>query len=192
MPEGNFRKICITLRGDQVKDLKARSRNLSKIVRDSIDYYLTLDIGSSDIAIYEIRRDVKKLLASISDGKKPPKVSVEKPPAKSVNEDLGILRSIIIDEKDEAVIRLMLEKGHESTRTLVEDLGYSRTESIRDKLNSLNKRSQDTFGRPLFRYFRSRDGFDYSWWMMVDVDELSEGARKSRKASSKKKITKGD
>ena len=62
MPEGNYRKICITLRGDQVHDLKSRSRNVSKMIRDAIDYYLTLDIGSSDIAIYEMRRDIKKLL----------------------------------------------------------------------------------------------------------------------------------
>ena len=80
---------------------------------------------------------------------------------------------VIKNEKDAEVIRLMLGRNHESTKRLVEELGYSRTESIRDKLNSLNKRAEDAFGRPLFRYFRSRDGFDYSWWMMVDLDELT-------------------
>jgi len=176
MPDGNFSKVCITLRGDQVKDLKSRSRNLSKMVRDAIDYYLTLDIGSSDIAIYEIRRDVKKLLealSTINSVEKSPKSSEkEVPPVTISAEDLGPLKSIIGDEKDEKVIRTMLERGHENSRNLVDELGYKRTESIRDKLNSLNKRAQEKFGRPLFRYFRSRDGFDYSWWLMVDLDEL--------------------
>jgi hypothetical protein len=175
MPEGNFQKVCITLRGDQVRDLKARSRNLSKMIRDSIDYYLTLDIGSSDIAIYEIRRDVKKLLEALSAGgevKIPKEVKKEKPPSKKDKGDLGPLASIIRDDKDEKVVRMMLDRGHENTKNMVEELGYSRTESIRDKLNSLNKRAQDEFGRPLFRYFRSRDGFDYSWWLMVDLEEL--------------------
>jgi hypothetical protein len=180
MPEGNYRKVCITLRGDQVRDLKSRSRNLSKMVRDAIDYYLTLDIGSSDIAIYEIRRDVKRLLEALSAGggkaiKVPKEAKKEAPPSKRASDDLGPLSSIVRDDKDEKVIRMMLDRGHENTKNLVGELGYSRTESIRDKLNSLNKRAQDEFGRPLFRYFRSRDGFDYSWWLMVDLDELKSG-----------------
>jgi len=189
MPEGNFRKICITLRGDQVNDLKARSRNLSKIIRDAIDYYLTLDIGSSDIAIYEMRRDIKKILAALSAGKGPGKVPQETTPVESSKEGLGPLGRIIRDEKDEAVVRLMMQRKHENTRRLVEELGYSRTEGIRDKLNSLNRRSQEVFGRPLFRYFRSKDGFDYSWWMMVDLEELEEGAEIGAKVKGKKKTS---
>jgi hypothetical protein len=145
------------------------------MIRDSIDYYLTLDIGSSDIAIYEIRRDVKKLLEALSsegDVEIPKEVKKETPPSKQEKGDLGSLASIIRDDKDEKVVRMMLDRGHENTKKMVEELGYSRTESIRDKLNSLNKRAQEEFGRPLFRYFRSRDGFDYSWWLMVDLDEL--------------------
>lgn len=192
MSEGSFSKICITLRRDQVSDLKVRSRNVSKIVRDAVDYYLTLDIGSSDIAIYEIRRDVKKILGSLPDGSKASRASAEKAPSEALDEDLGVLRSIMRNERDAEVIRLMLDRGHESTKRLVEELGYSRTESIRDKLNSLNRRSEETFGRPLFRYFRSRDGFDYSWWMIVGLDELSENAQTSKKTSSKKKTSKTD
>jgi hypothetical protein len=174
MAEDNFRKICITLRADQVKDLKSRSRNVSRIIRDAIDYYLTLDIGSSDIAIYEIRRDVKKLLSAMDLPDALGEAPKEKPPAKKRDDDMSPLASIIKDEKDEKIVRLMRDRGHENTKNLVEELSYSRTESVRDKLNSLNKRAQDEFGRPLFRYFRSRDGFDYSWWMILDPEELSE------------------
>lgn len=173
MAEGNFRKVCITLRRDQVEDLKARSRNVSKIVRDAVDYYLTLDIGSSDIAVYEIRRDVKKLLALMSGGRAEPKIPKETAPSKRLEQDLGPLSQVIGDEKDEKIIRLMLERMHESTKKLVSDLGYSRSEGVRDKLNSLNKRAQEVLGRPLFRYFRSKDGFDYSWWMMADLEEFT-------------------
>jgi hypothetical protein len=189
MPEGNFRKVCITLRGDQVNDLKARSRNVSRIIRDAIDYYLTLDIGSSDIAVYEIRRDVKTILAAVTKGKKAVKVPQPQPPSKEAVKDLGPLASIVRNEKDEQVIRLMLSKGHENTKTLVDELGYSRTESIRDKLNSLNARSEEEFGRPLFRYFRSRDGIDYSWWLMAEMDELKT-AKRSKKAPRENKTPK--
>ncbi len=179
MAEGSFRKICVTLRRDQVEDLKARSRNVSKIVRDAIDYYLTLDIGSSDIAVYEIRRDVKKLLALASGGRPEPKVPKEEAPSKRVERDLGPLSQLISDEKDEKILRLMLERTHESTKKLVADLGYSRSEGVRDKLNSLNARCQQLLGRPLFRYFRSKEGFDYSWWMMADMEELTGKAKAS-------------
>ena len=97
MSEGNFRKVCITLRGDQVHDLKSRSRNVSKMIRDAIDYYLTLDIGSSDIAIYEMRRDIKKLLEMVEGGKARG-AGKKKPPAKSEGE-LGDLARIVRDEK---------------------------------------------------------------------------------------------
>ncbi len=173
MAEGNYRKICVTLRGDQVEDLRSRSRNLSRIIRDAIDYYLTLDIGSSDIAVYEIRRDVKKLLSLLPVEKgaiKPPK---EEPPSKKAETSLGVLSRLVEDGKDQALLNLMLERGHDSTSRLCKELGYSRTESVRDKLNSLNRRSQEVFGRPLFRYFRSREGFEHSWWMMVDLEELT-------------------
>lgn len=183
MPEGNFRKVCITLRGDQVRDLKSRSRNVSKMIRDAIDYYLTLDIGSSDIAIYEMRRDIKKLL-EMAEGGKAKGSGKKKAPASSEGE-LGDLARIVRDEKDERIMKLMLEKGHENTRNIVEELGYSRTESVRDKLNSLNARAQEKFGRPLFRYFRSRDGFDYSWWLMVDQDELEEPPKTATRAKGK-------
>ena len=182
MQEGTFRKVCITLRRDQVRDLKSRSANLSRIIRDAIDYYLTLDIGSSDIAIYEIRRDVKKLLDILATGKVQPKRRIRKeaPPSKERAKDLGPLASIVRDEKDEQIIRLMMQKGHENTARLVEELGYSRTESVRDKLNSLNKRCRERFGKPLFRYFRSRDGVQYSWWMMLDLEEITKGKKQEK------------
>ncbi len=184
MSEGNFRKVCITLRGDQVRDLKSRSRNVSKMIRDAIDYYLTLDIGSSDIAIYEMRRDVKKLLEIVEGGKAKVSAKKKQSPAKSDGE-LGDLARIVRDEKDERIMKLMLEKGHENTRNIVEALGYSRTESVRDKLNSLNARAQEEYGRPLFRYFRSKDGFDYSWWLMVDQEELESGTKPAPRAEGK-------
>jgi hypothetical protein len=183
MPEGNFRKVCITLRGDQVHDLKSRSRNVSRMIRDAIDYYLTLDIGSSDIAIYEMRRDIKKLLEMVEGGK--PKGSGKKKAAPKPDGELGDLTRIVRDEKDERIMMLMLDKGHENTRNIVEELGYSRTESVRDKLNSLNARAQEEFGRPLFRYFRSKDGFDYSWWLMVDQEELQTAPEPASQAKGK-------
>lgn len=173
MSEGDFKKVCITVRRDQVSDLKARSRNLSRIIRDAIDYYLTLDIGSSDIAVYEIRRDVKKLLDILDKGGIELK-SHEKPPSEDLDDRLGPLRSITRNDKDEKILEIMLDRGHENTSRLVDELGYSRTESVRDKLNSLNQRAQEEFGRPLFRYFRSRDGVDYSWWLMIEADDLPE------------------
>ena len=183
MQEGTFRKVCITLRRDQVRDLKSRSANLSRIIRDAIDYYLTLDIGSSDIAIYEIRRDVKKLLEIVGSGKISgrSRARKERPPSKERSKDLGPLASIVRDEKDEEIIRLMMQRGHENTARLVEELGYSRTESVRDKLNSLNKRSRERFGKPIFRYFRSRDGVEYSWWMMLEMDEITRKKREQEK-----------
>lgn len=154
-------------------DLKARSRNLSRIIRDAIDYYLTLDIGSSDIAIYEIRRDVKTILSAL-DGVSDEEIAEEAPPVQKDDDDLGPLREIINSKKDEEVLRLMLKRGHENSSRLVDELNYSRTESVRDKLNSLNERAEEAFGRPLFRYFRSKEGVDYSWWMMMEPDEISE------------------
>jgi len=179
MAEGSFKKVCVTLRRDQVEDLKARSRNVSKIVRDAVDYYLTLDIGSSDIAVYEIRRDVKKILSILSQSKGEPKIPREEPPSKRLEQELGALSRLIADENDEKIIRLMLERKHESTRKLVTELGYSRSEGVRDKLNSLNRRCQEVFGQPLFRYFRSKDGVDYSWWVIADLDELEASAKAS-------------